>query len=191
MDLEVAYRSYSSWTDGARLRGSLAVPFGMGWCFVAGGVCPWCARCCRRRARGVPRCHPGRAPSLSSLVLSLLPVSSAPLGCCSGSLWMRFASLRPGPWSSLVWPLADLALLWRFSLFAGPAVFAAFSELRGARQVERFAACSLLRRGAYVDRAERWSPGILSRPPPRKVSGREASGVVVDVVSVRWKRVDP
>ena len=71
--------------------------------------------------------------------------------------------------------------------------FAAFSVLRGVRQVERFAGCSfdicrqsfstwrasqefsvalrisrsrrLLGGGAYTDCAEQWSPGILSRPP--------------------------
>ena len=77
------------------------------------------------------------------LVLSLLAVSSAPLGCCSGSWWRRLASFRPGSRSSLVWPLADLALLVEFlAVSPQPAVFAAFSELRCARQVERFAACS-------------------------------------------------
>ena len=34
-------------------------------------------------------------------------------------------------------------------------------------------------------------PWILSRPPSRKVRGREASGVLVYVVTSRWRRVDP
>ena len=84
---------------------------------------------------------PGEDAVSFLLVLSLLAVSSAPLGGCSGSWWRRLASLRPGPRSSLVWPLADLALFGGvYRRFA--AVFAAFSELRGARQVERFTACS-------------------------------------------------
>ena len=83
--------------------------------------------------------------------------------------------------------------------------FVAFSELRGARQMERFAACvfkhlpqvvfhpggvaseffwhsqlqiqEAAERRAYRDCVEQWSPGILSGPPPRKVGGRGVSGV--------------
>ena len=55
-----------------------------------------------------------------------------------------------------------------------------FSGLRSSR-------CRrLLRGGACTDCAEEWSLGILSRPLPRKVRGREASGVLVCVVSSRW-----
>ena len=53
----------------------------------------------------------------------------------------------------------------------------------------------MLRGGAYTDCAERWIPGILSRPPPRRVGGRGASETVwcagVCGALLRWVRVDP
>ena len=133
MDLEVA--------DAVILLGPMVrvfvalwpVPFGMGWCFTARGVLSLlCVRCCWRRARGVPRRRPGRAPSLSCwccpswLFRRLRWVVAGARGGCG---LPRFV---PGPRSSLVLPLADLALLVEFvAVSLGPAVFAAFSELRG------------------------------------------------------------
>ena len=195
MDLEVAYAVILL---GPSVRVFVAlwpVPFGMGWCFPARGVCPWCARCCRRRARGVPRRRPEEGAESFLLVLSLLAVSSAPLGCCSGSWWMRLASLRPGPRFSLVWPFADLALLVGFlavSLglpfsrhFPSCGVPARWRDLRHVvldicRKKFPILAGSLgvfsdlrssrsrrmLRGGAYADCAEQWSPGILGSSLP-------------------------
>ena len=51
------------------------------------------------------------------------------------------------------------------------------------------------RGGAYADCAEQWSPGILSRPPPRRVGGRGATETVwcagVCGALLRCVRVDP
>ena len=143
MDLEVAYAVIffldrwcgSSWLSGlspSEWGGvSLLVAFVLGVLVVAGdGLVVFFDAA------------PGEGAVSFLWVLSLLAVSSA-LGCCSGSWWRRLASLRPGPRSSLVWALADLALLVEFlAVSLGLPFFAAFSELRGALQVERFAACS-------------------------------------------------
>ena len=212
---------YSPWWTFAKLDGYvlaevtslLLVSRGRVSCCSLSSSLPWC---CRLSARKL---------LLASRLCRLLSSSLAP--------WVA-VEVVPGLvgvprvswllWQFLGRPLGGLAVHPRFNgcphCRSCTAVFAAFSGLRGARQVERFAACSfltftassfpswwvaseffialrssrsrgLLRGGAYTDCAEQWSPGILSRPPPRKVGGRGASGVLVCVVTSWWGRVDP
>ena len=93
------------------------VPLEMGWCFPARGVGPWCARCCRRRARGVPRRRPGRAPCLSCwccpswLFRRLRWVVARARG---GGGWPRFVPVLGLRWFGLSQTWHSW---WSFSLF--------------------------------------------------------------------------
>ena len=131
MDLEVAYAVILPGPMVRVFGGSLLVAFVLGVLVVAVDglvvflVAARGGRCVFPVGVVPPGCFVGSVELLLGLVVEAVGLVSSPFSVLAGLAPRRLGTL--GGVSRC---------------FAGPAVFAAFCELRGARQVERFAACS-------------------------------------------------